>query len=222
MSTILPKIICLTLKETPDRTIYAKKHFEQHNLDVTFFEGIHAKKFGLTTLLPYMDDQPNWKPDDGPPFFISQGQIGCVLSHHILWKALSYFPENEFLILEDDVVLCENFKEKLLDYKSRLPDDWQYVFVGNCCCPDISNRQKHAENIYTTTYPPMCTHAYMIKKESIPILIDTNSVVWSHIDIQIQKRTLIPNKLKYYIMLPVLADQLSINPSANFKSITSG
>lgn len=219
----LPRIFCLTLKETPARKLYAEKHFKERDLDVTFYEGIHAKNFGLRTVFPYMDDQPNWKPDDGAPYFITQGHVGCILSHYMLWKTLSYMPDDEFLILEDDVVLTENFKEKLLDYKSRLPSDWQYVFVGNCCCPGEEHRQKHAENIYTTSHPPMCTHAYMIKKESINVLIETNSVAWSHIDIQIQKRTLMTNKLKYYVMLPVLAEQISINwpTDNNFKSLTS-
>jgi len=219
----LPKMFCLTLKETPARRQYAEDHFKQHGLDVTFFEGIHGKQFGLNTVIPYMEDQPNWKPGDGPQYYITQGHVGCILSHYMLWKTISYLPDDEYLIFEDDVVLCDNFKEKLLDYKSRLPDDWQYVFVGHCCVAKESDRYKHAENIYTTSHPPMCTHAYMIKKESTKVLIETNSIAWSHIDIQIQKRTLWDRKLKYYVCLPALAEQISINwpTDTNFKSLTS-
>ena len=62
----------------------------------------------------------------------------------------------------------------------------------------------------------------MIKKESIKSLIETNNVAWAHIDVQIQKRTLWDNKLKYYVFLPPLADQISINDPSNenFKSLT--
>lgn len=219
----LPRIFCITLKDVPQRRKYVEKHFEEHGLKVDFFDGIHAKNFGLNTVIPYMDDQPNWKPGDGPPYYITQGQVGCILSHNMLWRTLSFLPEDEFLIFEDDIKLCDGFKDKFLDYKSRLPLDWQYVFVGNCCCPEEQHRQKQAENIYTTSHPPLCTHAYMIKKESINTLIETNSVAWSHIDIQIQKRTLMTNKLKYYVMLPVLAEQFSINwpTDETFKSITA-
>jgi len=221
--TKLPKMFCLTLKETHVRRQYAEDHFKQHGLDVTFFEGIHGKQFGLNTVIPYMDDQPEWKLGDGPQYYITQGHVGCILSHYMLWKTISYLPDDEYLIFEDDVVLCDNFKEKLLDYKSRLPDDWQYVFVGHCCLVDESCRYKQADNIYTTSHPPMCTHAYMIKKESTKVLIETNSIAWSHIDIQIQKRTLWDRKLKYYVCLPALAEQISINwpTDPNFKSLTS-
>jgi len=212
--TNLPKIFCLTLKDTPKRREYAEQHFKQHGLDVTFFEGVNAKTFGLRTVIPFMDNilfhNPSWKPGDNPPEFITQGHVGCILSHYMLWKTLSYFPDDEFLIFEDDVLLCDGFKDKLLDYKSRLPNDWQYVFVGHCCLPDEQHVHKQLDNIYTTSWPPLCTHAYMIKKESTKLLIETNNVAWAHIDVQIQKRTLWDNKLKYYVFLPPLADQMSL------------
>lgn len=216
----IPKAFCLTLKETPKRKEYADAHFKNHNLEVDFFEGIHGKKFGLSSNIPYTDDVPNWSPDDGTPHFISQGHVGCILSHYILWKVLSYLPYNEYLILEDDVVLCDNFKEKLIHYKSQLPEDWQYAFIGHCCLCSEEGRFHVSENIIQTTEPPMCTHAYMIKKSALPILIETNSLAWSHIDIQIKKRSL--PKLKYYVMVPPLADQISINNpiDVSFKSLT--
>ena len=220
----LPKIFCLTLKDTPKRRAYAEDHFKQHGLDVTFFEGINGKTFGLKTIIPFMDDilhhNPNWKPGDCPPTYITSVHVGCILSHYMLWKTLSYFPDDEFLIFEDDVVLCDGFKEKLIDCKSRLPNDWQYVFVGYCCIPEEPYRYKQDDNIFTTSHPPLCTHAYMIKKESIKTLIETNSVAWAHIDVQIQKKTL--KILKHYVFLPPLADQVSLlKQTSTDKSIDS-
>ena len=215
------KTFCLTLKDTVERKKYAQEHFLENGLDVQFFEGINGKKFGLETKIPYMDDRPNWIPDDGPMYFISSGNIGCILSHLMLWKTLSYLPYEEILIFEDDVVLCDNFKQKFLDYKNQLPEDWQYVFVGHCCLPSEEYQIKISENIITTTHPPMCTHAYMIKKSAIPILIETNSLAWSNIDIQIQKRTL--KHLSFYIFNSPLAEQKSINCNSDkiFKSLTT-
>ena len=47
----LPKIFCITLKNTPNRTSYAENHFKKNKLDVTFFEGINAKNFGFSGIL---------------------------------------------------------------------------------------------------------------------------------------------------------------------------
>jgi len=216
----LPKIFCLTLKDTPKRREYAENHFKQHDLDVEFFEGINGSKFGLKTKIPYNDDDPN-----GPDYFIKEGRIGCLLSHFMLWKTIWHNNYDEILILEDDVVLCENFKEKLIELKNKLPDDWQYVFVGNCCLVPPEYQTSVRDGIIIPSHPPMCTHAYMIKKSSIPVLIETNSQAWSAVDIQIQKRTL--KILKYYVCEPPLAKQLSyikqshlFNVDEHFESLT--
>jgi len=101
----------------------------------------------------------------------------------------------------------------LSELKSKLPDDWQYVFVGHCCLVPPEYQTKIAEGIVFTEVPPMCTHAYMIKKTSIPTLIDTNSQAWAAVDIQIQKRTL--KTLKYYIFEPTIVNQISLLKQRN-------
>ena len=203
-----PKIFCLTLKDTPKRREYAEQHFKQHGLEVEFFDGINGAKFGLRTTIPYKDDNL-----DGPDYFIKQGRIGCLLSHYMLWQTLWHLPYEEILILEDDAFLCENFQERFLEFKKQLPDDWQYVFVGHCCLPPEDYQIKLTDNIITTTHAPMCTHAYMIKKSSIPILLDTNHQAWSAVDIQIQKKTL--KILKHYVFMPPLVEQVSLLKQRN-------
>ena len=206
--TNLPKIFCLTLKDTPKRREYAEQHFKQHGLDVEFFEGINGEKFGLRTTIPYKDDNP-----DGSDYFIKQGRIGCLLSHYMLWQTLWHLPYEEILILEDDAFLCENFQERFLEFKKQLPDNWQYVFVGHCCLPPEDYQVKVTDNIITTTHAPMCTHAYMIKKSSIPVLLDTNHSAWAAVDIQIQKKTL--KILKHYVFMPPLVEQVSLLKQRN-------
>ena len=195
------------MKDTPKRREYAEQHFKQHGLDVEFFNGIDGNKFGLVTTIPYRDDGP------GPDYFIKQGRIGCLLSHYMLWQTIWHSPYEEVLILEDDAILCENFQEKFLEFKKQLPDDWQYVFVGHCCLPPDEYQIKVTDNIITTTHPPMCTHAYMIKKSSIPVLLDTNHQVWAAVDIQIQKKTL--KILKHYVFMPPLVEQVSLLKQRN-------
>lgn len=208
----LPKIFCLTLKDTQKRREHAEKHFKQFGLDVEFFDGINGDKFGLKTTIPYKDDNP-----DGPDYFIKQGRIGCLLSHYMLWQTLWHLPYEEILILEDDAFLCKNFQQKFLEFKKDLPDDWQYVFVGHCCLPPNEYQIKVTDNIITTTHPPMCTHAYMIKKSSIPVLLDTNHQAWAAVDIQIQKKTL--KILKHYVFMPPLIEQVSLLKQRNLNDM---
>jgi hypothetical protein len=63
----------------------------------------------------------------------------------------------------------------------------------------------------------------MIKKSSIPVLLETNHQAWAAVDIQIQKKTL--KILKHYVFLPVLIDQVSLlkqrqpNKSIDFENV---
>jgi GR25 family glycosyltransferase involved in LPS biosynthesis len=55
---------------------------------------------------------------------------------------------NEFsLILEDDVILYENFKIKLNKYLQELPKDYDMFFIGSCCnlkiLPKMIKENKH-------------------------------------------------------------------------------
>lgn len=212
----LPKIFCLTLKDTPKRTDRAKEHFELNDLDVNFFEGINGNSFGLKTTIPYKDDNPN-----GPNYYISSGHVGCILSHVMLWKTLQYLPYEEIIIFEDDVILDKDFKQNFINYYKQLPLDWEYVFLGHCCLPNEECITKINDNVLSSTVSPMCTHAYMIKKTALSILIETNNKAWAHIDIQIQKNSL--KRLKHYIFYPTIADQLSIyhNHTSELRSLTA-
>jgi hypothetical protein len=48
----------------------------------------------------------------------------------------------------------------------------------------------------------------MIKKSSIPVLLETNHQAWAAVDIQIQKKTL--KILKHYVFMHPLIDQVSL------------
>ena len=49
-------------------------------------------------------------------FNYKKGVIGCALSHICLWNKLINDTENDFyIILEDDISFCDNFKKHLND-----------------------------------------------------------------------------------------------------------
>lgn len=49
-------------------------------------------------------------------FNFNKGVIGCALSHIHLWNKLINDKENDFyIILEDDITFCDNFKKYLGD-----------------------------------------------------------------------------------------------------------
>lgn len=200
--TIVPRTFCITLRETPKRKEEANKYFNQVGLNVEFFEGIHGESFGLKSTIPNYDKLP------GREYFITPGAVGCLLSHLTLWNILIHQPEEEFLIVEDDIQLCDDFFEKFAKFKLELPNNWEMVYVGYLIPGgghggDVTHV---SENVIITK--PICTHAYMIKKSALKVLIETNQLAWSPLDIQITERSL--PKLNHYAAKTPLINQRSV------------
>lgn len=195
----LPRTFCITLKETPSRREIAEKTFASQEIPVEFFEGIHGESFGVKTTIPNLEEVP------GLEYYITPGHIGCILSHYMLWKTLESLPENEFLIFEDDVQLADGFREKFIEYCQELPEDWQFVYVGYV---PLQNESPVKLTEHVAVYKPYGTHAYMVKKSALPTLLETNKILWYHIDMQIRSRSL--PLLKHYTLNPSLASQRSV------------
>ena len=63
------------------------------------------------------------------------------------------------LVLEDDVILCDNFVEEFLESYNQLPDDWDIAWVGTCC--GLHAPTSKGKRVYRVN-GSRCTHAYAI------------------------------------------------------------
>jgi len=198
-----PTTFCISLKSAVKRRETVSNHLKSHGIDFHLFDAINGPRMGLDTRLSYLDDHPDWKPEDGPTYRIGQGVLGCAMSHYTVWRIMEYLNDDYFFVVEDDVELCEGFKEKLMATIQNLPSDWQFVFVGHCCLDPKMVMVR--EGIAHTPHPPMCNHAYMVRKTAVKHLIETNELMYAPIDIQLQKRTL--PTISHYSLVPPLAIQ---------------
>jgi GR25 family glycosyltransferase involved in LPS biosynthesis len=202
MNNTVPRTFCISLRETPKRKEEIIKYLGQVGLKAEIFDGIHGESFGLKSTIPNYEKLP------GREYFITQGAVGCLLSHLMLWNVLITQPEDEFFIIEDDILLCDDFFEKFAKFKLELPTDWQMAYVGWLPVNgeyegDITHI---SENIVIPK--PMCTHAYMVKKSALKILIETNQLAWNPLDMQMIERSL--PMLNYYATKTPLINQRSV------------
>jgi len=58
------------------------------------------------------------------------GALGCALSHIALWKVCAAAGHESTLIVEDDVVLCDNFKDRLASVLDHAPRDFDILLLG--------------------------------------------------------------------------------------------
>lgn len=204
---------CVTLKSTPNREKYVIDHLKKHNISPKMFYGLDAIKSGITANV--IQEQTYSILDT----WVTVGAVGCYISHYMLWQNIIDKPDDIILIVEDDVILVDDFTSLLKKYMTYVPLNWDIIYIGHeslhLVNPEVIN-ERVAKGV------PACTYAYMIKKSTIPMLLELCPITMpidTHIRIQLK------NRINSYALTPKLATQKSsiiekIDSNLDFKSLT--
>lgn len=111
-------------KENMDYNKSILKNFEYIN-DIEFFDG---NKGNASDVINHIGIDINaWNPYDGrqsPPL---PGEYGIWLSTIYVWEYIVKNKINETLVLEDDILLEDNFVDNLKECKNELPEDYDFL-----------------------------------------------------------------------------------------------
>jgi hypothetical protein len=126
-----------------------------------------------------------------------------------------YRPDHEVIFFEDDVVLCANFKvelDLLFDDLDRDFPEWDLVFLGTCGTEPgiwnkVTDRIGGPNSRLCTLVNPFGTHAMMIRRRAIPVLLEHMRAAERNLDQQLWQRVLQPGHLKWCAVLPSLVHQ---------------
>jgi len=194
---MLQNVHAIVLAETPERTKRLSDHLSSIGISWTPFEGVRAIDWGLTTL--FKKNPINLRSGDT----ISQKYVGMHLSHYFLWRRFNDSTEPVMTILEDDAAFNTDWSIEYKTAMDSVPDDWQILLLGS---GNTSDKQKTqiSGNVWNVDQP-QCTHAYMVKRNALPVLLLTQKLVWAEIDVSLIYRSY-PH-LKVYTVLPRIAYQ---------------
>jgi GR25 family glycosyltransferase involved in LPS biosynthesis len=135
----------INLKRREDRKNSMISQFERENIKSNQYKFIEA--VDGNELIPTAELFSLFERND---FNYKKGVIGCALSHIHLWNELMNDTENDYyVILEDDVKLCDNFKEHL-DYvcKMFVEQKLEHLALGEY----LSNKDFPNEDTKIETY----------------------------------------------------------------------
>ncbi|KAJ6602370.1 hypothetical protein B0H10DRAFT_1823111 [Mycena sp. CBHHK59/15] len=126
------------------------------------------------TLLPYSPSVPEYK-------ILTATRVACWQSHlSVIHRVSAHMPHRHgeaALVLEDDVDMELDIRERLLSVWSLLPPDWDIVFLGHCWSNESYHPALESSNHTEQTLPsappfyltrlhpsraPLCTHAYAL------------------------------------------------------------
>lgn len=190
------KMYCLTCSNLRDRNNAVQLQFDEHDLSVTMFDGVHGATVGVAPTLSHFDS---------PGHFITSGKLSITISKMLLWTKLCEEDDDIFLVFENDVVLCDNFRIELEKSVEALPADWDVVHVGHCCTEDKPVETVN-DRVAKVKYP-MCCHAILWRKRAIRFaLARFREISWGSPSDVMLAECVYPH-LSHYVFTPGLATQ---------------
>jgi GR25 family glycosyltransferase involved in LPS biosynthesis len=155
------KVFIVHYSKLVDRKKHILQQFEKHNITDYEFIEIDRDELDKQNIDMYQENY-------------SKSQIAISLSHFYAYKEISEKYENA-LILEDDVVLSENFSVVLNQYLNQLPQDYDMLFIGDGCNLHIENYKItpnqliYEKCLYPTNWggggATRCTDSYIVSKK---------------------------------------------------------
>jgi glycosyl transferase family 25 len=144
------------------------------------------------------------------------------LEHIRIYNAIINSRYEYHLILEDDAVLCPNFKERLYQTIDTLPQDWDVVYVSSGCenrpsitSSDDSNFAKiETKNSWTA-------NGYLIKKETAKKFIDNIRPIILPIDFELNFIQNYLNMNVYWLVDSIVYEGSNPVSGPNYKYNTS-
>jgi len=234
------KIFIINLDRSGDRYNDIKKQFDSNNLSYERFSAVdgytlpiinqEGEKFtGLDiknnpSLLSLDNNYTVMCPSENINYHadskildrtLAAGELGCYCSHREIW--LKMVKENipYALIVEDDAILNDDFRNKFLIMLKYLPAKWDLIYFYIVQSPD-----KEFHHIYNNQYLKKIgmngvfntTTGYLINLETAKKLIKySKNFTWPIDDVM--QQAVIHKEVQAYVTIPFLikANQISEN-----------
>jgi glycosyl transferase family 25 len=175
------KIFVIHYKKLIERKIHILEQFKKYN--ITDYEFIEIDRDEL-----YKENISMFQEN------YSKCQMAITLSHFYAYTRINDSNDGG-LILEDDVILSDNFIEKLTNYITQLPEDYDMLFIGDGCNLHIENHNLIPnKNIYQKCLYPThwggggasrCSDSYLVSKKCAKNLCEYINNLSYKIDIPI-------------------------------------
>jgi len=169
------------MKSRTDRRINMKHRLSELGIESIRIEGINAGEYDTGNLV--FGEQKK---------HLNNAEIGCFLTHHNLYKTILDEGHETALILEDDALFLEGYKEVVEQAMKDIPKDWDLLYLGQANYDSIKIAQSaelktHAikENIAGQLFKASrcwLTHAYVVNRKALPKLIEGTQVLYASID----------------------------------------
>jgi GR25 family glycosyltransferase involved in LPS biosynthesis len=162
----------INLKRRPDRLqqFYDNYPFEKTSVEVIYgFDGKNPENENINELRTFHSLLSN---------NLMPGEKGCFISHLRIYQDMIDKNIPLAVVMEDDAIFCENFKERMNELVNEMPNDFQILYFGGRFQPEFKMDPATCHPVSTNivSYPPIqwnqrnpgmhdrTTHGYIISR----------------------------------------------------------
>ena len=160
----IDKCYVINLDKRTDRLKHITKQCKNANIDFERFsacDGNNVSKY-KNYIDKYFDKNNK----------LTKGQLGCALSHILIWEKIHKNNNKNTLILEDDAIIDVNFWKKIDILKNDLETNFNILLLSCCSCEGYDINKKYIIKGSKSNKANWCTTSYIINKKFVKIILD--------------------------------------------------
>jgi glycosyl transferase family 25 len=185
---IIQKIFIINLDKDVERLSKSYEQLDKYQFkNYERFKGIYGQQ--LTT------DEINDNTTFIGKIFASRSMIGCALSHIKIWEKIVNQNIKFSLILEDDFILKEDFKNRLNTVLLNAPSDYHIIYLSSNIIQNKNLKLYDINDYFYKSIFIIQTLSYIITLEGAKILLEYINKVSYHIDIDIFFKSFLNKKI---------------------------
>jgi len=192
-------IIVLSLERAKERRERIKSQLENLGLEAVIMDAVDGEKLSGSEKNKFLNNPGGWRHEEK----FRPGEIGCLMS---TIKAIKLAKENKWeyvILMDDDIILSEDFQKGVNFLFRIVPSDWQHIFLGGHIY--MAPAPVFQPSVMPTQFKVSGSYCYILKKSAYDIVLDELSRFNVPVDDAIEMVTLKEQKIKSYIFFPFLA-----------------
>lgn len=195
------KTYIINLKEAVERKEYMNQQLAllPPSLSVEFVEAVDGRVMSVSEQNEKFDSDKFRKRYTKK---VRPGEIGCTLSHQKCYRKLIESEERYALILEDDVVVRQNWGTLVPEIENLLDTDEPCILLLSGWYWYLGTRELKEHYRLARVYDAFLTHSYVINRVAASLLIEQHPFIIADDWFYVRKKG-----IRLYAMLPHLLDQ---------------
>ncbi len=186
----------------PSRRERAEAEMNKAGIVPVYYPAHLGNQLGITTIYTYDDDRiATGTLETEGHYFVGHNQLALNMTFFSVIKMALALGQEEIIVFEDDVVLCDNYQYQLDQLYRNIPSTADIIYLGHCCV-----RPGPRVNDYLKKGQCMCTHAAIYRKKAME-MINEKAILYTAVDIFVLQK--VQPYLETLLCVPTLATQLS-------------